>query len=84
MNTDTVVLARLAVRAVVADAGAAGLELAERVAGDDPVEVGVAERAERRAASGRTSSLAPTPGPVDDGRQRDRLARPRSASRSAS
>ena len=40
-----------------------GLELAERVAGDDAVEVGIAERAER-AAAGRTSSFAPMFGPA--------------------
>ena len=34
-------------RAVVADAGGAGRQLAQRVAGDHPIEVGIAERAER-------------------------------------
>ena len=43
MNTETASFAGLAVHAVVAGRREARLELAERVAGDDPVEVGVAE-----------------------------------------
>ena len=66
MNTADRVLARFAVRAVVAGRREPGLELAERVAGDDAIEVGVAERAERvdrragRAASPRGSGPAMT------------------------
>ena len=62
-HLDALVLAGLAVDAVVPDAGAARVELAEGVAGDDPVEVGVAERSRSARLSGRTSSLAPAPGP---------------------
>ena len=54
---------RLALRPVVADARAGGLQLGERVAGDDAVEVGVAERCPAPARPGRSSSLAPRAGP---------------------
>ena len=56
-------LARFAVLAVVAGRREAGLELAERVARDDAVEIRVAERARSARPSGRTSSLAPMFGP---------------------
>ena len=62
MKTRDGLLVGLAARAVVAHERAPGRQLAERVAADDPVEVGVAERALDRP-SGRTSSWAPTWGP---------------------
>ena len=84
MNTDDRVFARLAVRAVVAGRREPGLELAERVAGDDPVEVGVAERAERGSPPGRDEQLRAR---CSDRRSTVASATgssPRSASRSAS
>ena len=64
-------LAGFAVRAVVAGRGEAGLELAERVARDDAVEVGIAERALRRSVDAH-EQLGTDVRAVDDGRQRDR------------
>ena len=63
---------RLALRAVVADARAAGLQLGQRVAGDDPVEVGVAERPGGRLA-GRDEQLGAARRSVDDRGQGDGL-----------
>ena len=57
MNTADLGLAGLAVRAVVADRGGAGVELAQGVPGDDPVEVGVAQRADARPSSGPDEQL---------------------------
>src|SRR5439155_22841836 len=72
------------VETVVAPAGPARLQLAEGVAGHDPVEVRVAQAADR-VALGPDQELgpdpdgdAPGPGPrsLDDGGQSGRLARP--------
>ena len=82
MKTRDRLLARFAVLAVVPRRREPGLELAERVARDDAVEVGVAERARSAAPSGRTSSLAPRSGPVDRP-SRARPAPPRRAQRVA-
>ena len=49
-------LARLAVLAVVPGRGEPGRELGERVASDDPVEVGITERAERRRPRARRAA----------------------------
>ena len=73
-TVDALLAAGLAVDAVVAGAGAARFELAEGVAVDDPVELGVAERPDRRLVRAGSSSFAPAPGPLDDGGQRGRLA----------
>ena len=70
-KTWTVVLVGLALRAVVAHPGPAGLELGQGVAGDDPVEVGVAQRAERLGV-GPHQQLGADVRPVDDGGERDR------------
>ena len=53
----------LAVLAVVADDRRARGQLAQGVAGDDPVEVGVAERADG-SAPGADQQLAARPGPA--------------------
>ena len=68
-------LAGLAVLAVVAHDRRAGGQLAERVAADDPVEVGVAERAERLAI-GPDQQLGADGRALDHGDQRDRLLGP--------
>ena len=66
--------ARLAVLAVVTGRAEPGLELAERVAADDPIEVGIAERADRVGA-GPHQQLRADADAVDDRDERDRLRR---------
>ena len=71
MNTRHGILAGLAMGAVVAHDRDARLELTEGVADDDPVEVGVAEDAERVELVA-DQHLAPRPRALDDGGQRHR------------
>ena len=88
MNTRTVgwsseVLGRgLALGPVVPDAGAGGLEFGERIAGDDPVEFGMAERSAAAATAGSTRSLGADVRAVDDGGERDRSRRSQRVGRS--
>ena len=61
-RVDQILRRRLALGAVVAHTGSAGLELGQCVAVDDAVELGMTERAERLAV-GRDEQLAADAGP---------------------
>jgi hypothetical protein len=67
-------LTRFAVRAVMAGRGESRFELAERVTRDHAVEVGIAQRAHHRCVRPHEQLRAEVR-PVDDGRERDRIAR---------
>ena len=72
-----VLLAGLAVEPVVAGAAAAGLQLADAVAGDDAVEGLVPEAAtDLPVGEGEELGAEALGGAGDDGRQRDRAGRP--------
>ena len=75
MNTETSRSRRFAVAAVVPGRREAGVELRERVTRDDPVELGVAERAEHRLA-GLHEQLGAGVRAFGDRRERDRARRP--------